>query len=166
MTDLVFDRFASSIDADKILTPLQNAQALWQRIDHNRCCISGDPNPTNWRVRDDGTLVLVDWERFGYGTPAIDLAILMPGLGSPDGKLETWIASNYVEFWRMANGEVPFLEATLTAQIQLAKLWTAVEFIAGAAKNPEAYPRNTVRFLVEHLPDMLQRTESIECALG
>ena len=46
--------------------------------------ISGDPNPTNWSVREDGTVVLFDWERVGYGTPALDLAITVPGLGTPD----------------------------------------------------------------------------------
>jgi Ser/Thr protein kinase RdoA (MazF antagonist) len=42
--------------------------------------ISGDPNPTNWGLREDGALVLFDWERFGHGTPALDLAITVGGM--------------------------------------------------------------------------------------
>lgn len=44
-----------------------------------RVPISGDPNPTNWGLRDDGTVVLYDWERYSQATPAIDLAITIPG---------------------------------------------------------------------------------------
>lgn len=45
-----------------------------------RSVISGDPNPLNWGLTDDGELVLMDWERIGLGHPALDVAITMPGL--------------------------------------------------------------------------------------
>lgn len=71
------------------LTTLQReAQVLFQSI----CCISADPNTTNWRMRDNEDLILIDWERFSYGHPAVDLAITMPGLGSKDGTLVGKIA--------------------------------------------------------------------------
>jgi aminoglycoside phosphotransferase (APT) family kinase protein len=53
------------------------SQALFQP----ECWISGDPNPLNWGLRDDGSLALFDWELFGPGVPAIDLAVAIPGLG-------------------------------------------------------------------------------------
>jgi len=45
------------------------------------CWISGDPNPTNWGLRLNDQATLFDWERFGRGHPALDLAITIPGLG-------------------------------------------------------------------------------------
>jgi hypothetical protein len=160
MTDRVFAWFARSTEADLILGRLRRGQALWQRMNFT-CCISADPNPTNWRVRDDGTLVLVDWERFGYGTPAIDLAILMPGFGSQDGSLERWLAEAYVQCWHEAEGFAPMSPEVLQAQIRLAKLWSVIEFIAGAATNSESYPKDTVQHIVENLPSALQQIELI-----
>ena len=55
----------------------QASQHLFRPV----CAISGDPNPVNWGLRDDGTLALFDWERFGRCSPALDLAITVPGLG-------------------------------------------------------------------------------------
>src|SRR5690242_19318897 len=46
--------------------------------------LSGDPNPRNWRLRAVGLFVLFDWERFCFGAPALDLAIIVPGLGNAD----------------------------------------------------------------------------------
>ncbi|MDQ0220379.1 hypothetical protein ELQ35_19985 [Peribacillus cavernae] len=73
------------LELTDILSFLQEqAKVLFRPL----CCISGDPNPTNWGVRNNGDLVLFDFERIGYGNPAIDLAITMPGFGSQDGSLE------------------------------------------------------------------------------
>lgn len=43
--------------------------------------VSGDSNAGNWGMRENGDLVLFDWERFGKGSPAIDLAPLIKGMG-------------------------------------------------------------------------------------
>jgi hypothetical protein len=48
-----------------------------------QCVIAGDPNAENWGLRSDGTVVLFDWDCIGYGTPARDLAVIVPGLGWP-----------------------------------------------------------------------------------
>lgn len=57
--------------------------------------ISGDSNDGNWGRRDNGELVLYDWERFGYGHPAIDLAPLVKGMGAYSEYLA--IAERYVQ---------------------------------------------------------------------
>ncbi|MBU2713663.1 phosphotransferase family protein [Zooshikella harenae] len=44
--------------------------------------ISWDTNAGNWGKRNNGEFVLFDWERFGQGSPAIDLAPLVHGLGN------------------------------------------------------------------------------------
>jgi len=44
--------------------------------------VSGDSNAGNWGKRESGDLVLFDWERFDKGSPAIDLAPLIKGMGT------------------------------------------------------------------------------------
>ena len=46
--------------------------------------ISGDSNEGNWGRRDNGQIVLFDWERFGFGSPAIDLAPLVSQMGTSE----------------------------------------------------------------------------------
>lgn len=98
------------------------------------CCIFGDPNPTNWGIRRDGELVIYDFERIGYGHPAIDLAITMPGLGTEDGSLEHEMAERYLFYWEQDGFQAPFHLEKLASQIHLAKIWSAVDFVIGHSK--------------------------------
>ncbi|EIT87456.1 LPS biosynthesis choline kinase [Fictibacillus macauensis ZFHKF-1] len=98
------------------------------------CIISGDSNPTNWGVRDNGILVSFDFERIGYGNPAIDLAITMPGFGSEDGSLEYEIAKKYISYWRNNTITFPFSVDQLTKQIKMAKVWSALDYLANNYK--------------------------------
>jgi aminoglycoside phosphotransferase (APT) family kinase protein len=92
------------------------------------CSISGDPNPSNWGLREDGSLVLFDWERFGAGTPALDLAITVPGLGKEDDRRA--VASAYLVGWP----DAPFALDRLIPDMALAKAWTVVELLSGYAE--------------------------------
>lgn len=100
-----------------------------------RCPISGDPNPTNWGLRADGSLVLYDWERFGMGTPALDLAITIPGLGNED--TFTRVASAYLRAGEENDGgaiaerveSFPSTVGALANEIAAAKVWSVVEFL-------------------------------------
>ncbi|HEX7065056.1 MAG TPA: phosphotransferase [Bacillales bacterium] len=121
------------------------------------CWISGDPNPTNWGIRNTGKLVLFDWERAGYGHPAIDLAITMPGLGTSDHSLESLIAKRYLDLWRGADLEVPFTEQELTREINTAKIWSTVEFLANHSKLLDS---QTIRAFVEQFPAKLVQFQS------
>lgn len=84
------------------------------------CLISADPNPANWGVRHDGSPVLFDWERCTLATPAIDLAISVPGLGdrSDYEKVAAYYPSRY---------------EGLVDDIARAKVWVVIEFLAGYA---------------------------------
>lgn len=97
------------------------------------CWISADTNPTNWGVRKDGSVVLFDWERISCGSPAIDLSIIMPGLGTPDNSLELSIAKKYLKMWSSAGLDFPISERKLLWQIKLAKIWSVVEFLDNTA---------------------------------
>jgi hypothetical protein len=110
-----------------------------------RAWISGDPNPTNWAVRDDGSVVLLDWERFTQAHPAIDLAISVPGLG---GEAEfARVAQAYAEA-----GGVPIP----VHEIALAKIWSVIEFLA-EQEAPEALRRQVPVWLESAIPIALEK---------
>jgi aminoglycoside phosphotransferase (APT) family kinase protein len=79
--------------------------------------ISGDPNPMNWGILENGEPVMFDWDRFGLGTPALDLAITVPRLGSR-GDYEK-VAATYC-------GKP---DDKLAREIALAKVWTIVDIL-------------------------------------
>jgi hypothetical protein len=103
--------------------------------------ISGDPNPLNWGLRDDGTAVLFDWERLTIATPALDLAIAVPGLGD-------WIAFRAVAAGYL--GDARERADALARDIAAAKVWSVVELLAGVAAGAV-----TLSFPVERLTDTL-----------
>jgi Phosphotransferase enzyme family len=87
------------------------------------CYISGDPNPTNWALRLNGEAVLFDWERFGRGHPALDLAITVPGLGREEDFHR--VAIEYLKVANLIDSNMP----EWRRNIALAKLWSVVEFL-------------------------------------
>jgi len=94
--------------------------------------ISGDPNPTNWGIRDDGTVVLFDWERFSVGTAALDLAITIPWLPEEGAYHEVAAAylaasaSGKAAGSRPPRGSIPML----ARQIAVAKVWNVAEYLS------------------------------------
>lgn len=96
--------------------------------------LSGDPNPTNWVIRPNVGIVLVDWERAGVGSPAVDLAISMPGPGWRTDQTARQVAREYIERVHRA----PSL-ADLAMAIDVAKAWSVAEFLwSGHHPPPQA----------------------------
>lgn len=62
--------------------------------------------------------MLFDFERIGYGNPAIDLAITIPGVGSKDGSLEKEIAIQYITLWQKNGINYPSSVDKLIQQIR------------------------------------------------
>ena len=137
MTEAVLALFG--YDAPAVEEPLRRAQAAAQALFAPRCWVQGDANPTNWRLRTDGTAVLVDWERVGLATPAIDLAVTVPGVGSVDGADERRVAEGYRECWRALGAPLPAELTNLSRQVVAAKRWNVAEFLAenGSALPPD-----------------------------
>ncbi len=131
---------------------LTEAQKQGQQLFIAHCWINADTNPTNWGLRRDGTVVLFDWERISCGSPAIDIAITMPGLGTPDNSLEALITKRYLEKWTAAQIEFPFSEDELLQQVKLAKIWSAVEFMNDP---PEGVPREALQAILMKLAEKL-----------
>ena len=111
---------------------VESIQTKAQPIFEKQALISGDPNPTNWGVRPDGTRVLFDWERFTCATPAIDLAITVAGLGNPAHFHE--LATVYLDI-RQQIKPYPMPAAQLAQHIAYAKLWTVIEYLTLYADN-------------------------------
>ena len=133
---------ATQRDISPLLTDLQ------RRSDHlfeTKCWISGDPNPLNWGLGLDYSLVLFDWERFGRGSPALDLAITVPGLG--DASVFEKVARVYLA--QMGKALRNESIASLARDIGLAKTWVAVEFLAQYKTDKVSQTQ-----AIEHLTDV------------
>ncbi|WP_044185869.1 phosphotransferase family protein [Phytobacter massiliensis] len=109
--------------------------------------VSGDSNAGNWGRRENGDLVLFDWERFGKGSPAIDLAPLLKGMGTKQTFID--IAERYCQLSFHHN----FKE--LAREIAIAKAWIVTEVILLLNERQKAAFPLYLNWYKEHLPDWL-----------
>jgi len=138
-------------EAAATLSPLlRQLQQESQPIFAPWCWISGDPNPLNWGFRADGSPVLFDWELFGPGTPAIDLAIVIPGLGNA-GQYAA-VAESYVALWSQPSDRLPWTVEQLTRDIALAKVASVVRLLAAHADGAARVGEALVTWLVDQAP--------------
>lgn len=113
---------------------LLNLQAHSDELFEPQQCVSGDTNAGNWGRRKEGQLVLFDWERFGYGSPAIDLAPLIKGMGDP-ASIHHW-----VECYRLAAPQ--WSVSALTRHVVLAKTWLITEVLSILhRRHPQILPK-------------------------
>lgn len=113
------------------------------------CWISGDPNPRNWGLRTDGSPVLFDWERFGPGSPATDLAIIVPGLG--DSSAYARAATAYLAAWNDRE-PLPWDESTFARQIAIAKAVTVVQLLHGHVTGAAQVGADLLGWLTKAVP--------------
>lgn len=152
LTNKASEWFQDRDEYGQVLSGLRVIQRQAQFLFEPHCCLSGDPNPTNWRIGTAGELILIDWERFCHGHPAIDLAIALPGLGSRDFVMEERVAALYRSYWQQNLGSIPPELDSLARSIRLAKLWSAVEFLANARGGQQLFPIETITYLIRELP--------------
>lgn len=114
--------------------------------------ISGDSNDGNWGVRDSGELVLFDWERFGFGSPAIDLAPLVKGMGSLDDYL------HIIEKYLFYNSSLS--DRSLLKQLIIAKMWIAIEVTNLLKIRQKAGAERYFNWYRMHLPMWLNTIEN------
>ncbi len=142
--------FFSSQIAASLRPRLEAIQHASQLLFEPRVWISGDPNPRNWGVRQDSSAVLFDWERFGRGTPPLDIAITMPGF--PSSADFPTVAACYLQNDTVsAQSDVE----TFTCHLARAKVWNIVEFLAMAQTHPLADP-SIISRLTETVPTWLE----------
>lgn len=140
------------VSANQLSPLLQEMQQTHQYLFAPQCWISGDPNPTNWGVRQDGRVVLYDWGRFGRGTPAIDLAITVPGLG--EASTSRAVAEGYLS----QQADISLQTASsnrLIHDIIVTKIWTVIEYLSAYNKGMLAHSA-TIDVLIQQFPDWLE----------
>lgn len=115
--------------------------------------VSGDSNAGNWGRRQNGDLVLFDWERFGKGSPAIDLAPLIKGMGLKHMFIE--LAERYckLSYQTTFNG--------LAREIAITKAWIVTEVIVLLSERQKIAFHLYHKWYREHLPDCLDETVKI-----
>ena len=130
---------------------LKYIQSLSRSLFNHNTLVSGDSNEGNWGRRDNGELVLFDWERFGYGSPAIDLAPLVSRMGTLSDY--EFIVDQY-----LPHNNLIFRE-DLIKQLIIAKSWIVVEVtnILVSRNNPEA--SKYIHWFREQLPTWLATVE-------
>ncbi len=111
--------------------------------------ISGDSNVGNWGRRDNGEWVLFDWERFGRGSPAIDLAPLIKGMGTKQTFID--LAERYCQLTRQSHFQ------TLAREIAIAKAWIVTEVMTLLDERKKGAFPLYLNWYRTHLPDWLDR---------
>ncbi|EKA1638910.1 phosphotransferase [Salmonella enterica] len=115
--------------------------------------VSGDSNAGNWGRRESGDLVLFDWERFGKGSPAIDLAPLIKGMGTK--QMFMALSERYCQLSSHKN----IME--LAREIAIAKAWIVTEVIILLHTRQKAVFPTYLNWYKEHLPDWLDNVEKM-----
>jgi hypothetical protein len=128
-----------------------DALAHIQKSDHSvfstQSIISGDTNSGNWGRRNNGELVLFDWERFGSGCPTIDLAPLISGMGSID--------TFEITIDRYAKSGLDNLPRDPINNLIVAKSWIAIEVINILVEREKAQKDKYLGWFNTTLPDWL-----------
>jgi len=132
---------------DRTAQQLRSFQRASDVLFNDQTLISGDSNAGNWGKRESGEIVLFDWERFGTGSPAIDLAPLIKGMGSREACYE--LAGRYCRITGQHNA------SALAREIVLAKAWIVSEVMI--LLNTRQKPSLAVYrdWYNTHLPDWL-----------
>lgn len=125
---------------DTLIRVCQQSSILFQLNNY----ISGDTNDGNWGIRENNELVLFDWERFGKGSPAIDLAPLVKGMGNKDAYTD--IIEHYTKY-------NPNLNATeLFKHIIISKAWLVVEVTNLLTERNNSMSNKYVKWYNKNLP--------------
>ncbi|EOB3569292.1 phosphotransferase family protein [Vibrio vulnificus] len=132
---------------------IRTLQTMSGEIFEHDGLISGDSNEGNWGTRASGELVLFDWERFGLGSPAIDLAPLVHGLG----QLTDYhaIASLYRQHNPLLSND------TLVRQLILAKGWLIVEVTNLLVSREKQEAKMYIDWYRKQIPNWLKEVEPV-----
>ncbi|MGL5609631.1 MAG: phosphotransferase family protein [Aeromonas veronii] len=153
----------SLVDTNEALSVLCLPEAVNEKIRHiqqvghelfeESCLISGDSNEGNWGTRNNGELVLFDWERFGYGSPAIDLAPLVPRMGSL-AEYET-IIERYLRHNSLLSGD------RLLRHLVMAKCWLIIEVTNLLTRREKPQAQQYLEWYRQQVPRWLESVAHI-----
>nr|WP_272893456.1 phosphotransferase [Duffyella gerundensis] len=138
---------------DKSAQQLRRFQQCSSQLFGYQSLVSGDSNAGNWGRRESGDLVLFDWERFGKGSPAIDLAPLIKGMG--EKRIFMDLAERYCQLSSNQNIN------ELVREIAIAKAWIVTEVIVLLHMRQKTAFSIYLNWYREHLPDWLDNVQKI-----
>jgi len=152
---------AAALEASLALLALPDCAAQQMRCFHQHSealfrhpgLISGDSNAGNWGRRDNGEWVLFDWERFGTGSPAIDLAPLIKGMGSVQ-------AFNAMADRYSLIACHPGVR-DVAKDIAIAKAWIVTEVVLLLNARQKSDYQTYLNWYREHLPGWLDRAVNL-----
>jgi aminoglycoside phosphotransferase (APT) family kinase protein len=153
MTDGALSFFPRA-QSRELAAPLRALQDEAQHLSEEQCWIAGDPNPSNWGVRRDGSLTLFDWELFRRGTPPVDLAIIVAGLG--DVERYEQVAACYIDCRHDLNGAARWPPQRLARDIALAKVWSVAALLSRLDQGESRVPDTLRAYLAEHIPPWIR----------
>ncbi len=129
-------------------TTIRHIQQLGRELFEESYLISGDSNEGNWGTRDNGELVLFEWERFGYGSPAIDLAPLVPRMGSLV-EYEA-IIEHYLRHSSLLSGD------RLLRHLIMAKCWLIIEVTNLLTRRDKPQAQRYLEWYRQQVPHWLE----------
>lgn len=152
---------AAALEASLALLALPDRAAQQMRSFHQHSealfrhpgLISGDSNAGNWGRRETGEWVLFDWERFGTGSPAIDLAPLIKGMGNIQAF--NAIADRYSLIACQSGIR------DLAKEIAIAKAWIVTEVVLLLHARQKSDYQTYLNWYREHLPGWLESTVNL-----
>ncbi|EKO3566891.1 phosphotransferase [Vibrio metschnikovii] len=148
-TELAFEALKLPCSSHNTITSIQ---ALSHVLFDHSGLISGDTNDGNWGMRNNGELVLFDWERFGYGSPAIDLAPLVQGMGSIHDYVS--IVEQYSQYYSS------FTSNELTRYLVIAKCWIVIEVVNILISRNKPEAAIYIDWYKKNVPSWLSSVES------
>lgn len=132
---------------------IRHIQQRGRELFAQRTLISGDTNNGNWGTRNNGELVLFDWERFGYGSPAIDLAPLVPRMGSL-AEYEA-IIERYLRHSSLLSGD------RLLRHLIMAKCWLIIEVTNLLTRRAKPQAQRYLEWYRQQVPHWLESLEHL-----
>ncbi|CAE6901535.1 thiamine kinase activity [Vibrio sp. B1ASS3] len=136
----------------EVASAIERLQSISSQIFEYDTLISGDTNDGNWGTRNNGELVLFDWERFGQGSPAIDLAPLVKGLGRISDYEK--IISQYIEH------NTAISETKLLEHLIIAKCWIVIEVVNILVRRNNPEKNKYINWFQANIPKWLTSVET------
>lgn len=138
---------------DKSAQQLRRFQQCSDVLFGYQSLVFGDSNVGNRGRRENGDVVLFDWERFGTGSPAIDLAPLIKGMGTRQSFTD--LAKRYCQLACHHHYQA------LAREIAIAKAWIVSEVMILLAERQKTTFSLYLNWYKEHLPDWLDNSEEM-----
>ena len=138
---------------EELKTQLEELRLSSNHLFQPMCLICGDPNPKNWGIRLDDSLVQYDWHKIGYGTPAIDLAISI--CSSENKETANAAAEHYVQ---SQASHFDFTKDQLSNDILKGVVWNYIQFLSNYMNGEIAVPEKLIEHIIEMFPKWLKDT--------